>query len=62
MLQDFLHKLKTTQVGPEMNTFGYNCNGVEMAGDTHWLKTTLCWVYEYEKPQKDLCISKYVKI
>ena len=34
----------TTQVGPEMNSFCQNCNGVEMAGDTYSLKTTLCWV------------------
>ena len=27
-----------------MNTFCYNCNGVEMVGDTYSLNTTLCWV------------------
>ena len=27
-----------------MNMFGYNCNGVEMAGDTYSFNTTLCWV------------------
>ena len=29
-------------MGPGMNIFGYNRNGIEMAGDT--LNTTLCWV------------------
>ena len=38
MLHIFMiHKLLTTQVGPEMNIYCYNCNGVEMAGDTYTL-------------------------
>ena len=45
MLHDFLtHKVEKTQVGPERNIFGYNKNGVEMAGDTYLLNTTLSWV------------------
>ena len=40
-----IHKQETTQVGQEINIFGYNCNDVEMAGDTYLLNTTLCWVY-----------------
>ena len=39
-----VHKLETTKKGPEINIFGYKCNGVEMAGDTYSLNTTLCWV------------------
>ena len=46
MLQDFHHKQETTQVGPGMNFLGFNCNGVEIAGDTYSLKTTLCWIFE----------------
>ena len=40
-----IHKLGTTQVGPETNIFGYSCNGVEMAGDMYSLNTTLCCVF-----------------
>ena len=36
-----IHKLQTTQVGPEMNIYGYNYDGVEMAGNTLSLNTTL---------------------
>ena len=32
------------QVGPEMNSFGYKCYGVEVADDTYLLNTTLPWV------------------
>ena len=46
MLQIFrIHKLETTQEGPEVNIFGYKCNGVGMVGDTYSLNTTLCWVH-----------------
>ena len=48
MLHDFHSAAKE---GPETNIFGYKCNGVEMAGDTYSLNTTLCWVYYwYHRP------------
>ena len=45
MLRDFvIHMVEATQVGLDMNIFGYNCNSVEMAGNTYSMNTTLCWV------------------
>ena len=37
-------KLMMTQVGPEMNNFGHNCNDVRMVDDMYSLNTTLCCV------------------
>ena len=42
--------LETTQVGPEINIVGYNCNGIGMVGDTYSLNMTLCWVYHVPLP------------
>ena len=39
-----VHKRETTKDGLEINIFGYKLYGVEMAGDTYSLNTTLCWV------------------
>ena len=41
------HKLETTQVDPEINIFGYDCNGIKMAGGTYSLNTTLCFGFLY---------------
>ena len=30
-----IHKLETTQVGPEMNIIDYNYNGIEMADNLY---------------------------
>ena len=39
-----LHKLETTQVGPGINIFCDNSNGIKMAGNTYSLNMTMCWV------------------
>ena len=46
MLQYFHNTHVVNNSGrPTNQNFGYNGNGVEMAGDTYLLNTTLCWVF-----------------
>ena len=45
MLQDFHNTLAGNNTSRPRNEYlGFNCNSVEMAGDTYSLNTTLCWV------------------